>query len=279
MNDARTDEELFELASLDDAVGPALPISGAATEALIANVLDGVGAPPPSASTSAATAGKGILAAKIAVGIAAIAFVGSGGALMMRERDERFVANVPRPSPSIPEEQAVVPPAPAEPDMVFEELLPEPTPTPEEPAARPRMERPAPAPGESAPDLLAEANRLRRSGSYAQAEATYRRVVALNPRGREAHVARVAAAGLRLERLNDPGGAARLYRDAARGSGGLAAEATFGLARASRALGDRSAEIQSLRAVVERFPRSPYVRPATDRLRSLGVIVTPREAQ
>jgi hypothetical protein len=277
MNDARTDEELFSLASLDGADGPARPLSTAATNALIDSVLDGVGA-PPSGGSSGAAAGKGLIGAKIAVGIAVLAMAGGGGLLTMREPRERFVANVPRPSPSV-EEAGVAPVVTApeeEPDMVFEELLPE---EPEARAERTPERRAPAAPAVTPPDLLAEANRLRRSGSYAQAEATYRQVVQLNPRGREAHVARVAAASLRLDRLNDPAGAASLYRQAARGSGGLAAEATFGLARASRALGDRGAETQALRAVVERFPRSPYARPATDRLRSLGVNITPREGQ
>lgn len=273
MNDARTDEELFEFASLDGADGPARPLSSTAADALIANVLDGVGAPPNGGSGSSAAAGKGLIGAKIAVGIAVLAMAGGGGLLTMREPRDRFVANVPRPSPAAPEE-AGVHVAPAEPDMVFEELLPEEP----EPVVREARREPA-APQVAPPDLLAEANRLRRAGSYGEAEATYRRIVQLSPRSREAHVARVAAAGLRLDRLNDPQGAARMYREASRGSGGLAAEATFGLARASRALGDRAAETQALRSIVERFPRSPYVRPATDRLRSLGVNVTPREGQ
>src|SRR5689334_9383745 len=169
MNDARTDEELFSLASLDGADGPARPLSTAATNALIGNVLDGVGA-PPSGGSSGAAAGKGLIGAKIAVGIAVLAMVGGGGLLTMREPRERFVANVPRPSPSVPEEAEVVP-VPvedAEPDMVFEELLPE---EPEQRVERTPERRAPAAPAVSPPDLLAEANRLRRSGSYAQAEA------------------------------------------------------------------------------------------------------------
>jgi TolA-binding protein len=285
MNDARSDEELFEFASLD-ADGPARPLSASAADALVANVLSGVGAPP--SGSGSAGAGKALIGAKLAVGIATLVFVAGGGTLMMREPRERFIANAPRPSPALPEETVtsaptieVAPPAPPEPEPVVERR-PEPV-----IAARPepeRVERPAPrlapeAPVEAPADLLAEANRLRRAGSYREAESTYRRIVSLSPRSREAHVARVAAASIRLERLNDPRGAASLYREAQRGSGGLAAEATFGLARASRALGDTNAEKQALRSLVERFPSSAYVRTATERLRALGVTVTPREGQ
>lgn len=289
MNDAH-DEDLFRLASLDDAQGPARPLSAAETDALVGRVLEATAIPPGGG-------GSGVTGGKVLIGLATIALLSGGGAwvaqsAMHAPRVDRPERPEPIPGSRAPEARttrlsasespshASVPQAAEMPTQAAPAApMPVDVPASSEPTRRAPRTPSAPAETESAVDLLAEANRLRRAGAYAQAEATYRRVVATSPGAREAHVARVAAAGLRLDRLGDAQGAARLYREAMRGRGALAAEATFGYARASRSLGDRAGEIEALRAIVERHPASPYVRPATERLRALGVVVPGREGE
>jgi tetratricopeptide (TPR) repeat protein len=275
MNDARRDEDLFRFASLDAGDGPAKPLSNDAADALVLGVLDAALPPAPASGSGGATA-SGASQGKVIAGLATLALVTAGVVWSLRT-PEPLRTPVP-PTVAAPPTVAVTP-VEAMPEVVTPSVEATPV-APEVEVAHVRSDASmANATAEvNVVDLLAEANRLRRSGAYDEAEATYLRVVQTNPRAREAHVARVAAAGIRLERLDDAAGAARLYRDASRGSGALAAEATFGLARSTRELGDTAAETQALRALVERYPSSPYVRLAVERLRTLGITVTP-EAQ
>jgi tetratricopeptide (TPR) repeat protein len=148
------------------------------------------------------------------------------------------------------------------------------------PAAQPvvktaRNEQPEPAKStsdaRSARDLLEHANRLRGEGRYRAAERTYLRVVAQNPSGAAGYAARVAAAGLRLEQLNDAQGALHLYEDALRASpaGPLAPEVHEGMAHAYRALARPSDERNALLALLARQASGPAAERARQRLRVL----------
>jgi tetratricopeptide (TPR) repeat protein len=138
-------------------------------------------------------------------------------------------------------------------------------------------ERPEPVPAKSASearvaqDLLERANRLRGEGRYRAAERTYLRVVTQNPSGAAGYTARVAAAGLRLERLDDAKGALRLYDDALRASpsGPLTPEVHEGMAHAYRALQRPSDERSALLALLARQASGPAAERARQRLRVL----------
>lgn len=135
-----------------------------------------------------------------------------------------------------------------------------------------RTEPPRDARAEASPsspeDLLREANRLRGSRRWREAERTYTRVMREHPSTMSAHVARVAAADIRLSQLGDPRGALRLYRGAlgGRGSGALALEARQGIAESLRRMGNTVEETRALRAIVASHPGTPAARRAARRL-------------
>lgn len=120
-------------------------------------------------------------------------------------------------------------------------------------------------------DLLRRANRLRGQGRYRTAERTYLRAVAESPTGAPAYSARVAAAALRIERLNDPRGALQLYADALREQprGALAPEIHEGMAQAYRKLGQPARERQALSALLDEQPDGPAAERARIRLEEL----------
>jgi TolA-binding protein len=120
-------------------------------------------------------------------------------------------------------------------------------------------------------DLLRRANRLRKAQRWRAAERAYGAVAGRHPGSRSAHVARVAAASLRLEKLGDPRGALELYRAVLRRrpEGNLAAEARYGVAEALRALGDRSGEARALEQFLEAHPDNALAGAARQRLREL----------
>jgi len=118
-------------------------------------------------------------------------------------------------------------------------------------------------------DELSEANDLRRKADWQAAEAAYRGVAAHYPRAREATVAQLAAASLRLEHLGDAAGALRLYQSVPRGSA-LGVEALFGVSRAYRALGNRDSEVAALRSVIDEYPTSLQADGARARLKQLS---------
>lgn len=127
------------------------------------------------------------------------------------------------------------------------------------------------APAGAARDLLAAANRERGKGQYGRAEALYLRAATLDDGGPTAQVARVAAADLRLERLEDPRGALALYRQARSQDGPLSLEAMAGVARAQRALGDTDGERRALAALLETHGRGGATAWADERLHQLPV--------
>lgn len=122
-------------------------------------------------------------------------------------------------------------------------------------------------------DLLARANTLRTDRAWRDAEALYAQVATASPGTMSSYVARVAAAGLRLDHLSDPAGALTMYRAAMRErpNGVLDAEVRDGIARALRARGDRAGEIRALRDLEARHPDSSAALRAAERLRALGV--------
>lgn len=131
---------------------------------------------------------------------------------------------------------------------------------------RPSREEP------SAEDWMRRANRLRNRQHWTQAERAYRRVYEAHPAGLSAYVARVAAASLRLEHLNDPAGARRIWTRARamRPGGSLDVEILQGIAAASRKLDDPAREAEALRALVEQHAGTRAARRAQQRLARLA---------
>ncbi|MDF2697258.1 MAG: hypothetical protein K0S65_5641 [Labilithrix sp.] len=127
------------------------------------------------------------------------------------------------------------------------------------------------APTEQTADLLREANRLRAQGRWADAAATYRKVIDLGPDSAEAYPADVALGNLELQQGRAQAALTR-YEHALRAhpSGALAEEARWGKARALRAAGRTAEEKAALVEFRTRHPESPLVPAATQRLAEIG---------
>lgn len=174
----------------------------------------------------------------------------------------------PSAAPTSVEPKVVAPPVaqPGLPPAMPETQEPEQVP-PAEAKPAPRRTKTSPAPV----DLLARANELRGKARYSAAEQTYLRVVRAQPRGSAGYVARVAAADLRLQHLNDPKGALGLYRQALRApSAALSIEAHMGVAKCERALGRPSAERTALQGLLTKHPQGPSADWARRRLQALN---------
>jgi tetratricopeptide (TPR) repeat protein len=117
-------------------------------------------------------------------------------------------------------------------------------------------------------DRLAQANILRQSGHWREAEAAYLEIARQYSAAPEFEVASLAAAALRLEHLNDPQGALHLYESLAP-EAALSPEARYGVARCHRALGDVVAEDAALSALIDHAPNSIQVERARQRLTQL----------
>ncbi len=167
----------------------------------------------------------------------------------------------PRPDPEPPSTLGSVDAAPAAPPS----------------GAPPRARLPPGAPAETADaepapastDLLLVANQLRGQGRWREAERAYTDVIRLHPQSRDAYVATLAAASLRLEKLGDPSGALRLYESVMQ-RGSLVEEAQYGAARCHRSLGNTAAETQVLEALLVRYPNSLRRQQIERRLDELG---------
>ena len=85
-------------------------------------------------------------------------------------------------------------------------------------------------------------------------------------------VAQLASATLHLEHLGDARGALATYRRAlaARPGGELGEEARWGVAEATRALGDRAGEAAALAAFLDAHPGSALAPAAQRRLAALS---------
>ncbi|MBN1654833.1 MAG: tetratricopeptide repeat protein [Deltaproteobacteria bacterium] len=119
-----------------------------------------------------------------------------------------------------------------------------------------------------AEDLLQIANKQRQQGKWREAEQTYRRVCTIYPNSASAYVALIAAASIRLEKLNNPTGALALYNQAIASNpdGALDIEARMGVARSWQRLGNESREIESLRTLLRKYASGPIAQQAKRRL-------------
>lgn len=291
--DPADDALMRELFPLDDGSGPAPAVSDGALDAMVAEALRAMppgpsgsggsgdasvgparGAGGASSGTAGTVAGRwGLrIAGASALGLLALGTMsclsGYPDQATLSPLEGEVVASddavgrgVAPPSP-----QPAPEPAPAPDSQPSEQ--PEPSPASAVRAARQRGRAAAPA---SARDLLREANALRGRGQYRRAEQTYLRVVRQHSGSSSAYVARVAAAGLRLDRLGNPRGALSLYRAALRqgGGGALGPEVRRGVALSTRRLGMRDAEARALRDFIGHHGGAPFAARARQRLLEL----------
>lgn len=193
-----------------------------------------------------------------------------------------------RPAPPAVRRAEPERPGPLPPELPMQEIEipltasePPPPPRPARKKARVLAMAPAPAPQPTAApapvvippemppeDLLALANERRSRHAWRDADAYYRAVVSRFPGTDAAMVAEVASATLHLQHLSDAAGALEAYRRtlAARPSGALSEEARWGIAEASRKLGDARGEARALRDFLANHPRSALAPAAQRRL-------------
>ena len=243
-----------------DGEGPALRIDPAAARLLVEQALDG---------TLAGERSKPLRIGRWSWMLAAaFVLVGSAAAMYAAQQAQTETA-APRPAePSATASARVIePPQPAAPTRGVAQ--PAPQPRSDEPSA---PQAAAVQSNGGAQDLLRRANRLRGEGQYRAAERTYLRVVTQSPAGAPAYAARVAAAGLRNERLADPEGALRLYQEAERAHprGALAPEIHEGMAQAYRKLNAPADERRALSALLDDQPQGPAAERARKRLEALN---------
>lgn len=113
-------------------------------------------------------------------------------------------------------------------------------------------------------ELFAKANLLRRQGGDDEAVRLYQRLVTEYPRSRETAPARLALG--KLLREKEPARALLQFRALAEQRGPLRPEALWGIAEASRSLGQVGAESRALEDLVREFPNSPYADAARARI-------------
>jgi tetratricopeptide (TPR) repeat protein len=258
--------ELSALLSADGD-GPAARIDAVTAARIVENALAGAIAAPPQRNAPR----PGVR--KIGWWLAGAAVLtGSAAAMYATQRSARPIehaapaaheAPVPATLPQVVEQPATAPaaqPAPAAAPAAT-------TAAPEARATAPRV----PSHAGGAEDLLQRANRQRGDGDYRGAEHTYLRAVAANPRGLTAYTARVAAAGLLLERFDDARGALQLYKEALRAqpTGSLTPEIHEGMAHAYRALGRAADERSALQALLSDQASGPAAERARARLQVL----------
>lgn len=263
---------------LDDEPGPARRLSTARTSRMVADILAAAATPPvevaetaqtpaPSTTTASAPAPRKRWVPLLAAALVAAAVVGAGAAvittrLMRSAPAPQAAPPAPTPSPA-PAMTPPAPPAPAPAEVAPIAVAP----TPPTPRARPVERDDAPA-----ADLLARANQARKDRAWRDADALYRRVAARFAGTDAAVVAQLASATLHLEHLGDARGALATYRRAlaARPGGELGEEARWGVAEATRALGDRAGEAAALAAFLDAHPGSALAPAAQRRLAALS---------
>ncbi len=108
----------------------------------------------------------------------------------------------------------------------------------------------------SADELLARAREHRAAARYAEAAATYRRLLSLYPRSDQARAALVSVAELELSQLGNAEAALASFDAYLRGGGALAQEARYGRIRALRKLGRVGDERAAIEAFLRDYPRS-----------------------
>lgn len=274
---------------LDDEPGPARRLPTARTSRMVADILAAAAAPlesagapeapeapeaPAPSTTASAPAPRKRWVPLLAAALVAAAVVGAGAAvittrLMARTPAPQAAPPAPSVAPRAPSPLEVTPPAPSPIEVA-------PTPTDVAPidVAPPPPPRPRPVATDDAPaaDLLARANQARKDRAWRDADALYRRVAARFAGTDAAVVAQLASASLHLEHLGDARGALAGYRRAlaARPGGELGEEARWGIAEATRAIGDRAGEATALRAFVDAHPGSALAPAAQRRLAALS---------
>lgn len=141
---------------------------------------------------------------------------------------------------------------------------------PDAPVA-PRPAAPPAKSTEQTADLLREANRLRARGQWAEAAATYRKVIDLGPDAAEAYPADVALGNLDLQQGRPLPALARYEHALAKHPGGaLSEEARWGKARALRTAGRTAEERAALEDFRKHHPDSPLASVAAQRLAEIG---------
>jgi hypothetical protein len=266
---------------LDSKLGPALPLSGADSEWLIERVVDRV--------LLREEKPRQRLLSLRALSLAALAVATSAAAATLVHQKLQRSADASAPAVSAPQRQNKKPaPWHAPPARVSEPgedtaLNTENVPSPEPALSSqvPSLTRGSASTVGSAPsamspaqevaavDELSQANDLRRKAQWRTAEAAYRGIAARYPQAREGTVAQLAAAELRLEHLGDAAGALRLYQSVPR-SNALGVEALYGVSRAQHALGNRTEEAATLRALLDAYPTSLQADGARERLKRLS---------
>jgi tetratricopeptide (TPR) repeat protein len=274
------DPALAASLTLDERGGPAPRISRERAAAMIDQALANM---PLAATATPVARGQGLLRT-LAIAAGALLML-TGGVALARFAYEQLIAkhatvDPPAAVPAAPKlpaalakpaAEAVVNPAPvqAAPDPAADsERVADSEPVTG--AARPAVRKPHDA---LAPDdLLQKANRLRSTGEFAEAAATYSQVYERDPRSLSAYVAEVAAASIELEHLAHPANARKLFERALRTqpAGALDLEARQGLTLSLRDLGDPAAEASALRSLIEHHPSSPAAKRASVRLNELA---------
>jgi tetratricopeptide (TPR) repeat protein len=262
--------ELTALLSADGD-GPAARIDAAAAARIVENALAGAVAAAPQRSPQRPRmrkAGWLLAAALVLTGSAAAMYAVQRAAQPTEHAQQPAPHDMQQvPAPAATPEVAAAPAAPVEQPAKAAAPAPVTAVAPEQHATAPRV----PARASGADDLLQRANRFRGDGDYRNAEHTYLRAVAANPHGLTAYTARVAAAGLRLERFGDAAGALQLYKEALRTqpAGSLTPEIHEGMAHAYRALGRAADERRALQALLSDQASGPAAERARARLQVL----------
>jgi hypothetical protein len=274
---------------VDDEPGPAPPLSEDRVRMLARAIVDRhLNEPPPPPPQSGFRLWAAATGAVIAVA-AAVTIAHKQGP---RDSAPPPPVNPAVTPPTMPTEAPVVSPVTAAPLSATEPASPSPELSPPPPvrekakAAPPVVEKTpalrvtsAPAAAPLLPeDLLLLANGHRAGRRWTEATETYEKVIAVAPRSSEAYVARTAAASLRLEHLGDARGALALYTAARteRPRGALSEEVDWGIAECHRALGNRDAETEALRAFLAANPDSLLRSRAEQRLGNLTAPSTNR---
>jgi len=119
--------------------------------------------------------------------------------------------------------------------------------------------------------LLKRAQRLRMERDWRGAVGAYRELCRVYPSSAEARSALVSKGSIHLDKLGKPGAALSAFDRylAVSRTGSLAQEASFGRARALRALGRTDQEKAALEAFVREFPRAIQIRRVKARLDQL----------
>jgi len=115
----------------------------------------------------------------------------------------------------------------------------------------------------SASELFARANLLRRQGRSLEAAGLYQQLLELYPSSREVGPTRLALA--KYFQAKQPEQALAQYRLLAGSGGALRAEALWGISETAASLGERSLSEQALKDLIREFPDSPYAEVARAR--------------